>query len=152
MKGLPLLTLTAVVACAGCEHQSTLTTTTGPLNDQELSLTFGGFLSDGPEDQTVDGVCKLDAGRTVLDCDIHNGLPSWALTEITTVVVWFPYHNENKQFYRTPVSIEPLTASHITIRLGVVLPSDDVVGAGISAQPTHKWKWRTVGARGRPAK
>jgi len=152
MTLLRLFILAAAMAFGGCEPQPTQPLATKPQSDQELTLTFGGFVVGGPEDERVQGVCSLTEGRTVLECDIYNGLTKWTLTELTTVVTWSPYGPDDKRYYRTSVSAEPLTTSHITIRLGVVLPRDEYLGTGRNAQPLTHWGWQTVGARGRPSK
>ena len=89
----------------------------------------------------MDDVCFLDAPtRSVLECDIHNGLTNWRLTELTLVVTWFPYGDADKNYYRIPVSTGPLTTAHVTVRIGIILP----IG--------NHWSWQTVSARGQPAK
>jgi hypothetical protein len=137
---LTILALALAIACCGCEPQPTHPTE--PVqSDQQLPLTLGGFVLGGAENERVQGVCYLGTGREVLECDMYNGLTKWTLTELTIVVTWFPYNDDDKRYYRTPVVVEPLTTSRITARLGLVLPREK-----------SKWAWQTVGARGRPAK
>ena len=55
--------------------------------EQDLKITYGGFMQNGPEDQLLDGVCGTDVTRNTVNCDIHNGLMGWNVTEITFQVV-----------------------------------------------------------------
>src|ERR1035437_8915361 len=55
--------------------------------EQDLKITYGGFIQNGPEDQLLDGQCGSDAMRNVLKCDVHNGLMDWNITEVTFQVI-----------------------------------------------------------------
>ncbi len=66
--------------------------------EQELPLTLGGFLKDGPETEKLDGVCGPDETRNVVSCDVYNGLPAWTITEVTFVVTWSPYKDDDKRY------------------------------------------------------
>src|SRR5260370_36150843 len=74
-----------------------------PVAEQVLRITYGGFVQNGPEDQLLNGVCGTDATRNVVDCDIHNGLMDWNITEITFQVI--PTRDEQQHYYRERVSI-----------------------------------------------
>jgi hypothetical protein len=92
------VTSKAVLICAwltvlliiGCERETAPTQSGSAKREQELPLTFGGFLKGGPEDERLDGVCGPDLSRNVVECDIYNGLPGWRITEITIKVVILP--------------------------------------------------------------
>ena len=58
-----------------------------PNPEQDLVITFGGFLQNGPEDQLLDGQCQANPAKDVLQCDMHNGLMKWNITEITFQVI-----------------------------------------------------------------
>jgi hypothetical protein len=106
--------------------------------DQILPLTLGGFLKDGPETERVTGMCRADNTRTLLNCDIYNGLPGWAITEVTLAVSWSPYEKDDVRYYQVAAMIKPRTTEHVTVRLGLQLPA--------------RWVWQNMGAKGYPAK
>ncbi len=108
--------------------------------EQDLRITFGGFLENHPEGGKLNGVCGTDDTRNVLNCDIYNGLLDWTVTEIILAVIWSPYGDDDKRYYRVHVSIEPLTTERTTVSLGLQLPPDDMVG--------HHWHWLIASARG----
>ncbi len=112
--------------------------------DQDLRITFGGFVGDHPEGGKLEGICGPDDTRSALDCDIYNGLVDWTVTEIVLAVVWSPYEDENKRYVRVSVSIEPLKTERVSVRLGLQLPPDTVLGA----RPMKHWGWQIMGARG----
>jgi len=114
--------------------------------DQDLRITLGGYVQGDPEGGQLGGVCEPDNTRNALDCDIYNGLLDWSVTEITLALVWSPYRDDNKRYYRVSVSIEPLKSERLDVRLGLQLPPDDVVGTRTSKH----WAWQIVGARGYP--
>lgn len=119
--------------------------------EQDLRITLGGFIENHPERGALGGVCGTDTTRNVLNCDIYNGLLDWAVTEITLVVTWLPYDDNNKRYYREPVSIGSLKTSPVSVRLGLQLPLADVVKRRNGAPTTMKhWAWAIVGAKGLP--
>jgi hypothetical protein len=122
-----------------------------PDAEQDLVLTFGGFLQGGDERQKLEGVCGTDQTRNVLSCDIYNGLQGWTVTELTFVITWTPYEEKNKRTFAQRVSIEPLKTEHVDIRLGLQLPPDTQFrnkrGVPIG-QPQNHWAWLIVGAKG----
>jgi hypothetical protein len=148
---LLLSTVLVVLGAVGCEPQTVQVPKAKSKADQELPITFGGFLKDGPEAETLNGVCGTDTTRNVLNCDIHNGIPAWTITEITLAVPWAPYNDSDKNYYRIPVSIAPLTTQSITTKLGTALPKDDVVNIGKRVRTLTHWSWLIAGAKGRPA-
>jgi hypothetical protein len=120
-------------------------------NDTDLRLTLGGFLDGHPEEGELDGVCTPDAARTSVDCDIYNGLTGWAVREVTLVVTWSPYGQDDKRYYSERVSIDPQKTERVPIRLGLQLPLNTQVrnkrGVPIG-RPSQHWGWNLVGAKG----
>ena len=108
-------------------------------------------MRDGPEDQLLDGVCGTNATRNVLECDVHNGLMGWYVTEITVQVM--RTGDEERHYYRERVSIVPLRTVHVAIRLGMQLPPDDYikVRGRPGGQSRTRWSWLIVKASGIPA-
>jgi hypothetical protein len=106
--------------------------------DRVLQVTYGGFLKGGSEAERIEGVCNPDVTRTLLECDLYNGLRNWTLSEVTLIVLksspsgW----DQPGRTFRIPVTIRPLTTEHVTVRLGLELP--------------ERWQWQNVGARGYP--
>jgi hypothetical protein len=114
--------------------------------EQDLKITYGGFRQDGPQDQLLDGVCGTDVTRNNVDCDVHNGLVGWKVTEVTFQIV---RHGDDQQhYYRELISIAPLQTEHVTIRLGLQLPADTY----IKGRTLSHWSWLIVQAKGTPAK
>jgi hypothetical protein len=151
--GLLLLSALNVLASSGCANQAAPTPHESLTQEQVLPLTFGGFLKDGPEAEQVQGVCGTDDTRNLLNCDIYNGLPGWTITEVTLVITWSPYEKENVRYYQVPIVIEPRTTEHVTVRLGLQLPPDDILKLprGKVAR-SSRWHWQNAGAKGYPAK
>jgi len=117
--------------------------------EQELQITFGGFIQNGPQDQLLDGTCTSDVMRILLECDIHNGLADWDITEVTFQVL--RSGGDGRHYYRERVSIASLQTEHVTIRLGMQLPPDEqprIRGRAIGKPQSH-WNWLVVGAKGR---
>jgi hypothetical protein len=114
--------------------------------EQDLRITFGGFVENHPEGGQLGGVCGTDTTRNVLNCDIYNGLLEWTVTEITLAVTWSPYRDDDKRYYRVRLSIESLKTERVSVRLGLQLPPDDVVGT----RTMKHWAWLIAGARGTP--
>lgn len=117
--------------------------------EQDLRITFGGFVEDHPEGGKLEGVCGTDYTRNVLNCDIYNGLLGWTVTEFTIVVTWSPYKDEDKRYYRTPLRIEPFATERCTIRLGVQLPPDEYPRyRGRTFPAIRHWSWLIASAKG----
>src|SRR5712664_1117059 len=74
-KAVPICAWLTVLLIIGCERETAPTQSGSAKREQELPLTFGGFLKGGPEDERLDGVCGPDPSRNVVECDIYNGLP-----------------------------------------------------------------------------
>lgn len=148
------LTLTAVIcvslsafSCAPSAQKSGSQTDA----EQDLRITLGGFQEGHPDEGTVEGVCTPDLTRTMLDCDIYNGLVGRAVTELKLVITWSPYKEGDKRFYSQRVSIEPLKTEHVSIRLGLQLPPDDPPfmrrGRRVGPRLQH-WGWLIASAKG----
>lgn len=121
------------------------------LTEQDLPITIAGFLQGGNEQEKIDGVCGTDETRNVLNCDIHNGLSGWTITESTLGLLYWPYKDDDVRYYRISKAIAPLTTEHISIRLGLQLPPDEMP-VGRKTQGIRHWRWLIVRAKGRPAK
>ncbi|MFZ0798888.1 MAG: hypothetical protein WCA13_16015 [Terriglobales bacterium] len=120
--------------------------------EQNLTITYGGFIQNGPEDQLLNGVCGTDLTRNVLNCDVHNGLVDWNVTEVTFQVI--PTGDSEQHYYRERLSIAPLQTGHVSIRLGMQLPADDYIklrGRPGGRTQTH-WNWLIVEAKGKHTK
>jgi hypothetical protein len=116
--------------------------------EQDLAITLGGFVQNGPQDQLLDGQCTPDPTRTALECDIHNGLMDWNITEVTFQVI--PIGDDAHHYYREQLSIASLQTEHVTIKLGMQLLPDDQIkvrGRPIGKPQSH-WGWLVVGAKG----
>ncbi len=114
--------------------------------EQDLKITYGGFVQNGSQDQLLAGVCGTDATRNNVDCDVHNGLIDWNVTEVTFQIV--PHGDDQQHYYRERISIAPLQTEHVTIRLGLQLPTDTY----IKGRTFSHWSWLIVQAKGTPAK
>ncbi len=146
--------LVSVVFLAFCAFSCTPSSqkpTPQPDAEQDLVLTFGGFMQGGDERQKLEGVCGTDETRNVLNCDIYNGLEGWTVTELTFLITWTPYGENNKRTLAKRVSIEPLKTEHVDIRLGLQLPPDtqfrNKQGAPVGPPQSH-WSWLIVRAKG----
>jgi hypothetical protein len=118
-------------------------------SEQSLAITLGGFVQNGPQDQLIDGQCTPDTTRTVLECDMHNGLMDWNITEVTFQVI--STGDDQHHYYREQLSIRSLQTEHVTIRLGMQLPPDDqlkIHGRPVGKPQSH-WNWLVVGAKGK---
>jgi hypothetical protein len=121
--------------------------------EQDLTITFGGFLQNGPQDELLDGQCSRNATRDVLQCDIHNGFAKWNITEITFQVIRGSDPETERHYYRERTSIASLQTETIAIKLGMQLPADTYFkrrNGGVDTF-TH-WSWLIVGAKGQPIK
>jgi hypothetical protein len=139
------------LACAliGCDTPQSPEKPKESPKAQDLTITLGGFIENHPEGGSLGGTCVPDVMRNVLKCDVYNGLQDWTLTEITLVVTWLPYNQDDKRYYRETVSIEPLQTQQVSIRLGLQLPPDDVMRLRNRPPVTsHHWGWTYAGAKG----
>jgi hypothetical protein len=138
-----------VLVIIGCAKQTASTQGDRPKPEQDLPLTFGGFLQGGPQEERLTGVCTPDLAREVLNCDVYNGLPAWKISEITIVVTWSPYNQEDKRSFRVPTAITPMTTEHCAVRLGLQLPEDEWLTRNRRPQDRlNKWGWQIMGAKG----
>lgn len=120
--------------------------------DSDLRITLGGFREGHPDGGKLEGVCTPDVTRTIMECDVYNGLEGWTVSEVTVVVTWSPYKDDDKRYYAQRVSIEPLTTERVSIRLGIQLPDDTRLkfrGGRLGPIESH-WGWQIVGAKGHP--
>ena len=139
-----------LLLCLACTDSApTAEPTPKPKSEQELVITFGGFLQNGPEDQLLDGQCGANPTREVLQCDMHNGLMKWNITEITFQVIRAGDREDERHYYRQRISITPLQTETVTIKLGMQLPADtQVLIKGRAARTLTHWQWLVVGAKG----
>jgi hypothetical protein len=154
MRCFLLLAVSLTLVLLACdEKQSSGDVKASEPSEQDLKITYGGFVQNGPEDQLLNGVCGTDATRNVLNCDVHNGLVDWNVTEVTFQVI--PTAGDAEQhYYRERLSIAPLQTEHVSIRLGMQLPPDTYIkfrGRPGGQTMTH-WDWLIVRANGKPAK
>jgi hypothetical protein len=150
MKAHSLVLVFATCALFGCQAKK-ISEKPKESPPQDLHVTSGGFIENHPERGTLHGVCESDATRNVLNCDIHNGLLDWTVTEITIGVTWSPYKDDDKGYFRERVSIEPLMTSRVSVRLGLQLPPDDVVKPrGRPPKAIKHWSWLVAEAKGVP--
>jgi len=131
-------------------------TATAPkeIPEQDLKITYGGFVQNGPQDQLLDGVCGTDVTRNNVDCDVHNGLIDWNVTEVTFQIIRTGDKDDQQHYYRERVSIPTLQTQHVSIRLGMQLPPDDYIkyrGKPGGHTFSH-WSWLIVQGKGTPAK
>lgn len=108
-----------------------------------------GGLQNGPQDELLNGQCSPNLSRDVLQCDIHNGLMKWNITEITFQVIRGGDPENEHHYYRERASIASLQTETITIKLGMQLPADTYFKerSGQVDTFTH-WSWLIVGAKG----
>jgi hypothetical protein len=126
----------AALLVIGCQDYQAPQSTPQP-KPQDLPITLGGFIEGHSESEKVSAACGIKSARETLFCDFYNGLPGWRLTEMTVVIVWSPYGDDDKRYFKIPVSIKPFMSEHQDIRLGLQLPRD-----------AHHWGWQIVGAAG----
>jgi hypothetical protein len=118
----------------------------GLKQEQILPITLGGFLQNGSEKEQVRGVCEPDETRNLLSCDLYNGLRGWTISKLTIAVVWPAYKNESKREYSIPITIAPLTTEHVTFRLGLQLPPDEILKfPDGTVSVSKRWHWQPVG-------
>jgi hypothetical protein len=152
LTGLAISLLLASLACE--EAKPPAPTAPKEIPEQDLKITYGGFRQDGPQDQLLDGVCGTDVTRNNVDCDVHNGLIDWNVTEVTFQIIRTGDKDDQQHYYRERVSIPALQTQHVSIRLGMQLPADDYIkhrGKPGGHTFSH-WSWLIVQAKGTPAK
>jgi hypothetical protein len=146
------LAVSLVLMCIACDESPTRVATPGEEPGQDLRITYGGFVQNGPQDQLLDGVCGTDVTRHKVNCDIHNGLVGWNVTELTFQIIRIG--DDEQHYCRQRISIAPLQTEHVDISLGMQLPADDYIK--YRRKPGGKtlshWSWLIVGAKGRVAK
>jgi hypothetical protein len=149
-----ILALLLIAPSVGCKAtRASIEIKANSQQEQDLPITYGGFLQDGPENEVLDGVCAPGDDRSVLVCDVHNGFVQWTLTEITFKVVNnFAREDEPQHLYRERLVLASLQSAHIVLRLGMMLPPDtylrDRHGTPVSDRMSH-WGWLIIGAKGR---
>ena len=148
----PLIVFTTLAFVACDESTRPPAATPKEVPEQDLKITYGGFMQNGPEDQLLDGVCGTDATRNTVNCDVHNGLMGWNVTEITFQVI--RTGDDQQHYYRERVSIAPLQTEHVTLSLGMQLPADTYVKyhSKPGGQNMTHWSWLIVQAKGTPSK
>jgi hypothetical protein len=137
--------LVPLLLCLACTDSPT-----EPKPEQDLTITFGGFLQNGPKDELLNGQCQANPTRDVLQCDMHNGLMKWNITEITFQVIRTGDREDEHHYYRQRISIAPLQTETVTIKLGMQLPADTqdlIKGKALTPRMSH-WQWLIVGAKG----
>jgi hypothetical protein len=145
--------IASLVLCIGCETAPSTVSNPEQELEQDLTMTFGGFLQNGPQDELLDGQCSRNATRDVLQCDVHNGLMKWNISEITFQVIRTGDPENERHYYRQRVSIAPLQTETMVIKLGMRLPADTYLNMHNREVKTFThWSWLIVGAKGRPAK
>jgi hypothetical protein len=133
--------LTSILLC-GCSNPAP-NAKKSP-SEQNIPITFGGFIQGGNEKETVDGICRPDIGRSILTCDIHNGLPGWTLTQLDIRITTSPYSDSDVKDYRQRVLIPSLNTGSFTFHLGATLPND----TSLAGKPLTHWGWLIAGAWG----
>jgi hypothetical protein len=144
IRALSLIFAASIMLTAGCREA-----VQPPLDqprEQDLRITFGGFLDGGDENQKIEGTCNTDDTRSVLTCDIYNGLPKWQITALIIRVTWAPYSQDNVRDFSERLTISPLTTGTVRFKLGKQLPADEV----FSERRLSHWSWLVVGAKARP--
>ena len=115
--------------------------------EQDLRITFGGFLDGGDEKQKVEGTCSPDSTQTALSCEIYNGLLDWQVTELVIRVTWTPYSQDNVRDFDQRVLISPRSTASVNFKWGTRLPNDTIV----RGRALQHWEWLVVGVRGIPS-
>jgi hypothetical protein len=151
LTGLAISLLLVSSACKQAVKPSS-DPTPKEIPEQDLKLTIGGFIENGAQDQLLNGICETDVTRNNVDCDVHNGLIGWNVTEVTFQIIRIG--DDEHHYYRERVSIPALQTQHVSIRLGMQLPPDDYIkyrGKPGGHTFSH-WSWLIVQAKGTPAK
>jgi hypothetical protein len=144
-----LLVVLPLLLALACDESPRAASNPKPEPEQDLVITFGGFLQNGPQDELLNGQCGPNLSRDVLQCDIHNGLMKWNITEITFQVIRGGDPENEHHYYRERASIASLQTETITVKLGMQLPTDTYFKErnGHVDTFTH-WNWLIVGAKG----
>jgi hypothetical protein len=128
-----------------CKAESTATSREGP------SHHAGWVHSTWSRRSKLDGQCRTNLPHDALQCDIHNGLVPWNITEIIFQVIRNTDPENEHHDYRERVSIGSLQTETVNIKLGMQLPADTRLtfrnGKSIT---TDHWSWLIVGAKGTP--
>ena len=143
IRALSLIFAASIMLTAGCREAARTPLDQTP--EQDLRITFGGFLDGGDENQKIEGTCSIDDARSVLTCDIYNGLPKWQITAPIVRVTWAPYSQADARDFSERVTIQPLTTGTVRFKLAKQLPADQV----FFGRSVHHWSWLVVGARAR---
>jgi hypothetical protein len=151
IRRTPAFVIVLLLALSASSCDQLQQSQTKPGDDADLRLTLGGFREGHQDGGELSGVCTPDVTRTSMDCDIYNGIVGWAVREVTLVVTWSPYGQDEKRYYSERVSIDPQKTERVTIRLGLQLPLDTQLRnkRGVPIGPPSKhWGWNLVGAKG----
>lgn len=137
----------AILLIHGCSGQkSNISTKQTPVSET-IPKDVAGIFGKG-----VQGICTPEPTRSSLSCDVYNG-SDWAITEVTFVVTWSPYQDDDKRLYRVPAFVEPLKTEALKFSLGIQLPPDDVIPIrGRSPRTLSHWSWAIDSAKGYHAK
>lgn len=144
IREFSLILAASIVLTAGCRESEQLPL--DQLPERDLRITYGGFLDGGDENQKIGGTCSTDDTRSVLICDIYNGLPKWQITALIIRVTWAPYSQTDVRDFSERDTIQPLTTGTLRFKLGKQLPAD---GVSYGRRLSH-WNWLIVGAKARP--
>ena len=144
IRAFSLIFAASIMLTAGCREagQPSL----DQPSEQDRRITYGGFLDQGDDNQKIEGTCSTDDTRSVLTCDIYNGLPKWQVTALIIRVTWAPYSQADARDYSERDTIQPLTTGTVRFKLGKQLPADEV----FSGRRLSHWSWLIVGAKARP--
>jgi hypothetical protein len=139
-----MIFVASIMLTGGC--RKAVQPTLGQPPEQNLRITYGGFLDGGDENQKIEGTCAADDTRSVLTCDIYNGLAKWQVTALVIRVTWSPYSQADVRDFSESNTIQPLTTGTVRFKLGKQLPADEV----FSGRRLSHWSWLIVGAKARP--
>ncbi|MGB6393402.1 MAG: hypothetical protein WBF14_13640 [Candidatus Acidiferrales bacterium] len=112
--------------------------------ERDLPLTWGGFLLNGDPRQRIECACAPDENtRSILKCEVHNGLHTWRVTELDFRVNWYPYGDGDVGTFRERVSIEPGADGAVSFGIGTRLVADTKTLSGNQ----KNWILLLVGAK-----
>jgi len=144
IRAFSLIFAASIMLTAGCREAGQPSLDQPP--EQDLRITYGGFLDGGDHNQKIEGTCSTDDTRSALTCDIYNGLPKWQVTALIIRVTWAPYSQADVRDFSERDTIQPLTTGTVRFKLGKQLPADEV----FSGRRLSHWSWLIVGAKARP--